>query len=365
MTVAIVHEWWAKFGGGETVSREIATQFSESELWTLYYDRNVNKELISDLKIHQSWLSKIPFHENRKLAASLAPLAYRTMSRTDFTCVISSSHTFAHTVKFSKSPDATYLSYIHSPSRVIWSPEIDTRASRELNLLRSTLQVLDKSLGKHVVGLAANSTEVASRIEKYWEKSAVVIHPPVEIDFDAGGNDDLGNRPFPNQEYLISAGRFVQYKNHDFSIEVSRYLNIPLVIMGSGPLEAQLRVKAEKLGAEVHFEIEPDNRRWKFLLKNAMAMLFPVHEDFGITPIESISCGTPVYALGKGGALDYIVDGVNGWLIPELNVVDFGNAISRHSELSQVKLRQSITKFSREEFRNQIKNWVSLFGDFK
>ena len=80
MNIAIVHEWWAKFGGSESVATEIASLFPERDLWTLYCDQNVDTSLISSLQIHQSWLSKFPLHENRQLAAALAPAAFRTLA---------------------------------------------------------------------------------------------------------------------------------------------------------------------------------------------------------------------------------------------------------------------------------------------
>ena len=275
--------------------------------------------------------------------------------------VISSSHTFAHTVKFPNSPKATYLSYIHSPARVIWSPEIDNRASARLNLLRGPLKILDKSLGKHVEGIAANSTEVASRVEKYWGKNSTVIYPPVDLDLTGVTSFESQASPFPFKEFLISAGRFVEYKNHDFVIDVAASLKMPLVVMGSGPLENSLRDKANRVGANVHFEIQPDRDRWKFLLHGALALIFPVHEDFGMTPIEAIACGTPVYALGKGGALDYIVDGVNGWLIPNLVVEEFATTILNHSDLPVDRLVESVSKFSTAHFRENFSDWISLF----
>ena len=37
------------------------------------------------------------------------------------------------------------------------------------------------------------------------------------------------------------------------------------------------------------------------------ALLFPGEEDFGITPVEAMACGTPVIAFGRGGACETVV----------------------------------------------------------
>ena len=44
-------------------------------------------------------------------------------------------------------------------------------------------------------------------------------------------------------------------------------------------------------------------------------MLLPGEEDFGIVPVEAQACGRPVVALGRGGALETVVDGVTGVLV--------------------------------------------------
>ncbi len=47
------------------------------------------------------------------------------------------------------------------------------------------------------------------------------------------------------------------------------------------------------------------------------ALVFPGEEDFGITPLEANASGRPVIAYAGGGALDSIVEGVNGTLFRE------------------------------------------------
>ena len=46
----------------------------------------------------------------------------------------------------------------------------------------------------------------------------------------------------------------------------------------------------------------------------AKAFLFPGEEDFGITPVEAQSAGTPVLAYGRGGACETVEDGRTGLL---------------------------------------------------
>ncbi|RKX97619.1 MAG: glycosyltransferase family 4 protein, partial [Spirochaetes bacterium] len=51
--------------------------------------------------------------------------------------------------------------------------------------------------------------------------------------------------------------------------------------------------------------------------RSCRAMLFPGFEDFGMTPLETQSCGRPVLAYGKGGALETIIEGKTGLFFKE------------------------------------------------
>ena len=53
------------------------------------------------------------------------------------------------------------------------------------------------------------------------------------------------------------------------------------------------------------------------LYRGAAAVMLPGEEDFGIVPVEAQACGRPVVALGRGGALETVVDGVTGVLVDD------------------------------------------------
>ncbi len=48
------------------------------------------------------------------------------------------------------------------------------------------------------------------------------------------------------------------------------------------------------------------------MYRTAALVLLPGEEDFGIVPVEAQACGTPVVALGRGGALETVVHGRHG-----------------------------------------------------
>ena len=214
-------------------------------------------------------------------------------------------------------------------------------------------------MGDHVSAFAAISSTVQDRIKRFWDKDSMIIHPPVDLHkilHDSSRKESVTS--FANYEYLVSAGRFVNYKNHDLAITIAAELGMPIVVMGSGPNELSLRKLANKLGCEIEFIIRPSRTEWLEVLDKARCLLFPVHEDFGITPIEAINTGTPVIAKDEGGARDYILTEVNGVLLPTFDKDRVHVALKTVDKLSRAKLPETVQIFGEENFQKNFKNWV-------
>ena len=60
------------------------------------------------------------------------------------------------------------------------------------------------------------------------------------------------------------------------------------------------------------------------LFQNAKLTIVPTkwNEPFGLIPVESMACGTPVISFANGGVVETIVDGETGFLIDEKDSVD-------------------------------------------
>jgi len=60
----------------------------------------------------------------------------------------------------------------------------------------------------------------------------------------------------------------------------------------------------------------PSDEELKSLIRGAKATIYvPVDEDFGMSPVESMACGTPVIGVDDGGLKESIIDGKTGILI--------------------------------------------------
>ena len=93
-------------------------------------------------------------------------------------------------------------------------------------------------------------------------------------------------------------------------------------------------------------------------MKNAV--LLPGVEDFGMVPVEAQACGTPVVALGKGGARETVEDGVTGILVDDSSVEAFAAALVRtqSTAFDPAVIREHAARFSRERFLTDFQTEV-------
>ena len=76
-----------------------------------------------------------------------------------------------------------------------------------------------------------------------------------------------------------------------------------LLVIGDGPEYGKLKAQA---GPNIEFlGYQPDTVVADHLAR-ALALVFAANEDFGITPVEAQSAGTPVIAFRGGGALETV-----------------------------------------------------------
>jgi glycosyltransferase involved in cell wall biosynthesis len=88
--------------------------------------------------------------------------------------------------------------------------------------------------------------------------------------------------------------------------------------------------------------------------------VLPGEEDFGIVPVEAQACGRPVVALGRGGALDTVIDGETGVLFAEPTVESLAGGLQRAAatEWDAARIRRHAETFSRARFVADIERVV-------
>ena len=353
LRIAVVHEWVATRAGSEQVFEQLARAFPKADLYCLTFQPGVRFEDPSAREITTSPLDHPWLRDRRSLTLPLMPAAWRAIRRPDYDLVVSSSHAFGRF--FAKPTDGAHLSYVHAPMRYAWDPEIDPRLSslhRASAPARAVLRAVDRTSLRWTKAIATNSREVARRIERYYRRSATVIHPPVELDRFDPTMDRSGR--------LVALSRFVGYKRLDLAIEVAERVGLPLDILGSGPGESAIRQRAGAATVPVKVLTRPSDAQVAEYLGTAAALIFPAREDFGIVPVEAQASGTPVLGLRGTGLDDSVVDRQTGVLVDGQGVdaLTEGLKILLDLDIKPEACSENARRFSVDAFRSNVRRWT-------
>lgn len=329
MKVALVHYWLVSMRGGERVLESLCRMFPDADIFTHVVNPAGISRTIARHRIHTSFISRLPMPSRLyQKYLPLMPYALEALDLSGYDLVISSE---AGPAKGIIPPlDAPHLCYCHSPMRYIWD-QYHVYARRAGPLTRSLmlpmshkLRIWDESSASRVDKFLANSRHVQKRINKFYRREADVLFPPVAVDaFAPAPRAELG-------DYYLWAGELVSYKRPDVAIEAFRRTGRKLLVIGDGPERKAL----ERIsGDNITFLGKTPFATLKQHFARCRALIFPGEEDFGIIPVEVQASGRPVIALGRGGALDTVIDGKTGMLFDDCSAEGLIAAIE-HFEAS-------------------------------
>ena len=357
LKVAIVHDWLVSYAGADRVVDCMHHVFPDAPIYTLVYDKDKMPAWFRDYDIRTTWIQKLPFAT--KLYKKLLPLmpgAFEALDLSEYDLVLSSSSSCSKGVI--TRPDAVHICYCHTPIRYVWDFYYTYRANAN-PLVRAVmpgqmhkLRQWDKCAADRVDYFIANSRYIAQRIKKYYRRDSDVIYPCVHIN----------QSPFVQKEdFYLVVGRFTWYKRIDLAVAACTKLGRRLVVIGAGDEESRLRAIA---GPTVEFKgggLSDEEVRDYYL--RAKAFLFPGEEDFGITPVEAQSAGTPVLAYGRGGACETVEDGRTGLLFHAQTVDSLAECIEKFEAegvaCTKEEIRAHSLSFSEERFEAQLRAYCA------
>ncbi len=355
--VALVHHWLVTRRGGERVLEALCRIFPHADVFTLVGNRDYISDRLKDHNVTTSWLERLPWAERHyPLYAPLFPLAVEEFDLSDYQLVISSDAAVCKGVL--TQPETCHVCYCHSPLRYAWNAYYVYRNSIENRLGRAVfslsmhyLRQWDSAAATRVDHFVANSQNVASRIRKYYRRSATVIYPPIEISRFSINSI--------TQDYYLAAGQLVTYKRFDLAVEAFNRLQLPLWIAGDGPEYRRLKRMARR---NVSFLGKTSDEDWAILLSQCRALVFPGEEDFGMVMVEANACGRPVIAFARGGALEVVVPELNGLLFNEATASSLIEAVRRfeslESSFAPLRIRETSLGFGYERFHSEITSYL-------
>jgi glycosyltransferase involved in cell wall biosynthesis len=360
MNIAIIHDWLSEFAGADKVLWQLKQIYPKADIYTSIYDEKKVKQF-SDYQVYTTYLQNLPFSKKiRPLLIPLMPLAFEQLDLSKYDLVISNSTAAAKGVI--TRPNTCHISYCHTPTRYLWEPAMDRRASsswlrRKVN---HSLRIWDIAATSRVDYFIANSNYIKTRIEKFYRRDASIVYPPVDTSFYNPSKSDVKKADF----YLF-VGRFVPYKKPDLVVEAFNQLGLELRLIGTGSEEKKLRKKARpniKFIGRASDEVLYKN------LTSAKALIFPSEEDFGIVPVEAMACGTPVISYGAGGATETVIPGKTGEYFLDQTAESLIQVVKKFNpeKYKFFDLRSRAEKFSIAEFCKNFQNQVNnYYEDYK
>lgn len=426
MKVALVHDYIKEYGGAERVLEALHEIWPTSPVYTTVYLPEFlgpHKERFKNWDIRTSFLQYIPFKE--KLISPfriVAPFMFRSFNLSQFDVVIVSatgaytpnmirchpelSNRHAEQVlaspaekrsrnKFGMTVERVrndigerpiHICYCHTPPRYLYGYATARNWKKSIILgsigkfFNHFLRLVDFRSVQNVDYFVANSENVAGRIKKFYRRNSRVIYPPVHPH----------PRPLPLRErvgergYFLAGGRLARPKHIDLIVRACRELNVNLKIFGRGfagyneELNQELGIKNQAVrknktddslsmihNSKVEFVGEVSEEEKLKLMRNARAYIFAAEdEDFGITPVEAMSVGTPVIAYRSGGVVESIIDEKTGIFFDELAVENLSRSIKRFNRatINPNDCIKQAGKFSKERFKKEIKEFVESIG---
>ena len=358
LRVALVHDWLTGMRGGEKVLESLCRLLPGAEILTLVHVKGSVSPMIEARPIRASFVQALPrparFYRHY---LPIFPTAIECFDLDDVDLVVSTSHCAAKAVV--PTGRAVHVCYCHSPMRYAWDqfdayfgPErLGSVGSRLARPVLAWLARWDRATAGRVDRFVANSRFVAGRIARYYNRSASVVYPPVDVQFFTPG----ASAPEP---YFLVVSALVPYKRIEVAIDAARHLGSRLKIVGTGPDLARLQRIA---GADVEFLGAVETSELRELYRHAQALVLPAEEDFGIAPVESLACGRPVVALGRGGVTETVEHGVSGLLVPELSAQAFAGAMQTVTErvFDSTRLAARAAAFSSAAFEASFRDVLS------
>jgi len=370
MKVALVCDDLIQKGGHEKVVMDICRLFPEAPLYTTMATKDwQGKCAANGTKLITSFMQKFPF--KKKLNRFYAPflfyvLAIESFDFTKYDLVISISSRFAHGII--TKPSTMHICYMSTVGRMIWEP--DTYFEHEnfkgfkkvakmfLSPSLSHLRIWDFVASKRPDSFITNSKISQQRIRKYYNRESIIIHPAIDT------STFLKNSNKKDKEkYFFVLTRLASWKKVEIAIKACLDLGLNLKIAGDGPDRDRLEniAKSHHAKDKIEFLGYTSDQDKIAYLKNSEALIVTQFEDFGITPLEAMACGTPVIAYRKGGVLETVVEKETGIFFDEQTAKSLKVALSNFSkkDFDSDKIVGRALKFDINEFNKSFMEFVN------
>lgn len=242
---------------------------------------------------------------------------------------------------------------------------------RQRMLLQLYRPLMHQFLGSvdRIVTASPNYLATSDILARYQDKTDVIPYGLDRNGYAPVDPDRMAHwqQRFPDGFFLF-VGVMRYYKGLHILLDACRDTDYPVVIVGAGPMEAQLREQAQRLRlTNVHFLGPLPDTEKNALLQLSRVIVFPSHlrsEAFGISLLEGAMFGKPMISSEIGTGTSYInISGQTGLVVPPSDAAALKAAMHQlwHDQELAEKLGQAAAErysqlFTAERMGEQFNN---------
>ncbi|MGE7956479.1 glycosyltransferase family 4 protein [Pseudomonas sp. NPDC089530] len=195
---------------------------------------------------------------------------------------------------------------------------------RQRHLLKPYRPLMIRFLGSvdRIVAASPNYLHTSDVLQRFRDKTRVIPYGLDKAGYPQPGSERMAHwRQRLGERFFLFVGVMRYYKGLHILLDALKGVDYPVVIVGAGPLEAELHAQAAALGLRnLHFLGRLGDEDKVALLQLSYAIVFPSHlrsEAFGISLLEGAMYGKPMISSEIGTGTSYInIHGETGLVVP-------------------------------------------------
>ena len=259
----------------------------------------------------------------------------------------------------------------HPKAKTVVTYHSDIVKQKRLMKLYQPLQEQFLSSVDCIVASSPNYVASSQTLQKYLDKTVVIPFGLEQKDVQHNPQRLAYWREKVGERFFLFVGAFRYYKGLHILLDAAERSRLPIVIVGGGPLEAEVRREAEQRGLNNVIFTGMLNDEDKYILFHlCRGVVFPSHlrsEAFGITLLEGARFARPLISCEIGTGTSFInQDKVNGCVIPPDNSAALVEAMNElwHSDETAARYGANSRRRFEEMFtaEHMIDAYVNLYS---
>lgn len=152
-----------------------------------------------------------------------------------------------------------------------------------------------------------------------------------------------------------------------FARLAAQFPNLYLVLVGTGPLDAMLRLQVQQMGLQERIVFAGFQQRIELLMPAFdLHVLLSKNEGFGIATIEAMACGVPAVGTDVPGTHDILHDSAGGLLLPLDDELAACAAVAqlledapRRARMGRLAREETVQRYSMPRLERQLRQFYA------